>query len=121
MMRYEESFEVGGRVRVKLNKGKLDKSSTPNWSSTIYSVSNVIPRRGTIAEKYNVKGKGSDLRFSRNDLQIVEGEPNEVPKKVQRTTRKMAADNELSKGAFTRSKAKKTRTTAAVAGSTRGK
>ena len=44
-----------------------------------------------------------------------------MPKKVQHTTRKMAADNELSKGAFTRSKAKKTRTTAAVTRSTRGK
>lgn len=121
VMRYEKSFEVGDRVRVKLNKGKLDKSSTPNWSSTICSVSNVIPRRGTIAEKYNVKGKDSDLKFSRNDLQIVEGEPNEVPKKVQRTTRKMAADNELSKGAFTRSKAKKTRTTAAPRRSKREK
>ena len=108
-------------MRVKLNKGKLDKASTPNWSSTIYSVSNVIPRRGTIAEKYNVKGKDSDLKFSRNDLQIVEGEPNGVPKKVQHTTRKMAADNELSKGAFTRSKAKKTKVTAVVRRSKRGK
>ena len=93
MMRHEKSFEVGGRVRVKLNKGKLDKSSTPNWSSTIYYVSNVIPRRGTIAEKYNIEGKDSGLKFSRNDLQIVEGEPGEVPKKVQRATKKMAADN----------------------------
>ena len=33
MMRYEKSFDVGDRVRIKLNKGKLDKSSTPNWSS----------------------------------------------------------------------------------------
>ena len=64
MMRYEKSFDVGDRVRVKLNKGELDKSSTSNWSSTIYSVSNVIPRRGTIAEKYNVKGKDSDLKNS---------------------------------------------------------
>ena len=41
-------------MRVKLNKRKLDKSSTPNWSSIIYSVSNVVPRRDTIAEKYNI-------------------------------------------------------------------
>ena len=37
-----------------------------------------------------------------------------MPKKVRRTTRKMAADKELSKGAFTRSKAKKTKAAAAV-------
>ena len=115
MMRYEKSFDVGDRVRIKLNKGKLDKSSTPNWSSSIYSVSKVIPRRNTIAEKYSVKGKDADLKFSRNDLQAVDGDPAEVPKKIRVTTRKMAADNELSKGAFTRSKTKKVKaaTTAA--------
>ena len=53
MMRHEKSFDVGDRI--KLNKGKLDKSSTPNWSSSIYSVSKVIPRRNTITEKYSVK------------------------------------------------------------------
>ena len=66
MMRYLKTFEVGDRVRVKLNKGKLDKSSTRNWSSSIYSVSKAIPRRTTIAEKkkekYSVKGKDSDLK-----------------------------------------------------------
>ena len=55
MMRYEKSFDVGDRVRIKLNKGKLDKSSTPNWSSSIYSGFKVIPRRNTIAEKSRVK------------------------------------------------------------------
>ena len=37
----------------------------------------------------------------------MDGDPAEVPKKIRVATRKMAADNELSKGAFTRSKAKK--------------
>ena len=78
MMRYEKCFEVGDRVRIKLNKGK---SSTPNWSSSIYPVSKVIPRRNAIAEKHSVKGKEKmrTAEFSRNELQIVEGEPNEVP------------------------------------------
>ena len=86
MTRYPlKTFEVGDRVRIKLNKGKLDKSSTPNWSSSIYSGFKVIPRRNTIAEKYfySVKGKDADLKFSRNDLQIVEGEPNELPKRIR--------------------------------------
>ena len=63
-MRCTRSFEVGDRVRIKLNKGTLDKSSTPNWSSSIYSVSNMIPRRNAIAEKYNVNGKDDDLKFT---------------------------------------------------------
>ena len=45
----------------------------------MHSVSKVIPRRNTIAETYSVKGKDSDLNFSRNDLQLVEGDPTEVP------------------------------------------
>ena len=77
MMRYRKTFEVGDRVRVKLNKGKLDTSSTPNWLSSIYSVSHVIPKRNTIAEKYSVKGKDRALKYSRNDLQLVEGDPTE--------------------------------------------
>ena len=59
-----------------------------------------------------MKGKDSNLKFSRNDLQAVDGEPAEVPKKIRVTTRKMAADNELSKGAFTRSKTKKVKAAA---------
>ena len=45
----------------------------------------------------------------------VDGEPAEVPKRIRVTTRKIAADNELSKGAFTRSKAKKVRAATAAA------
>ena len=80
-----------------------------------------MPRRNTIAERYSAKGKDADLKFSRNDLQIVKGEPNEVPKRMRVTTRKIDADNELSKGAFTRSKAKKVKaaTTTAPRRSTR--
>ena len=73
----------------------------------MHSAPKVMPRRNTIAEKYSVKGKDSDLKFGRNDLQLVEGDPTEVPKKIRVTTRTMAADNELSKGAFTRCKANK--------------
>ena len=89
----------------------------------MHSASKVIPRRNvnTIAEKYYVKGKDSDLKFSRNDLQLVEGDPTAVPKRIRVTTRKMAADNELSKGAFTRCKANKVKaaTTTAPRRSTR--
>ena len=35
-MRYLKTFEVGDRVRVKRNKGKLDKKGTPNWSLSIF-------------------------------------------------------------------------------------
>ena len=88
----------------------------------MHSASKVMPRRNTIAEKHSVKGKDSDLKFGRNDLQLVEGDPTEVPKKIRVTRRKMAADNELSKGAFTRCKANKVKaatTTAAPRRSTR--
>ena len=48
--------------------GKIEHPQLRNWSSSIYSVSKVIPRRNTIAEKYSVKGKDADLKYSRNDL-----------------------------------------------------
>ena len=71
-----------------------------------------------------MKGKESDLRFGRNDLQIVEGEPNKVPKMIRVITRKIAADNELSKGAFMllgKKVVKAATTTAAPRRSKRGK
>ena len=75
-----------------MNKGKLDKSSTPNWSSSIYSVSKVIPRRKRWRRSILSRGRTvtSSLVISRNDLQIVEGEPNEVPKRISHNySRKM--------------------------------
>jgi len=45
----------------------------------VHSASKVMPRRNTIAEKYSVKGKDSDLKFGHNDLQLVEEDPTEVP------------------------------------------
>ena len=100
-------FNVGDKVRVKLAKGKIDKASTPNWSSSLYTVSRVIPSRGTIAEKYSIKEKPDDLRYSRNDLQKIEGPIDDIPdyfKKKPVTRSEVAAKNELSIGAMTRSR-----------------
>ena len=82
---FEKKFEVGDRVRVKLNKGKLDKSSVPNWSSETYKVVDVIRKQGTRAERYKVNKKGTeDKNYTRNDLLKVVGdiEKQEVKKPV---------------------------------------
>lgn len=74
-------FEVDDRVRVKLNKGKLDKSSTPNWSETIYKVTKIIPKQGTKAEKYRIdKPDTLDKIYTRNDLQKVD-EVEKIPER----------------------------------------
>ena len=64
-------FEVGDRVRVKLNKSTLAKSSDDNWSSGIYTVETVIRKMGTRAEKYRLKKQARvspDYIYTRNDL-----------------------------------------------------
>ena len=100
-------FEAGDKVRVKPNKGKLDKASTPNWSASLYTIQKIIPARGTMAEKYQIKEKDADLRYSRNDLQKVVGTPDAIPERPKKpTTRLQAAQNQLATGAFTRAKEK---------------
>lgn len=117
-----EDLKVGARVRIKLNKGALDKSSTPNWSSKIYTIASLIPSRGTIARKYTITGKDSDLRFSRNDIQEVD-EVDEIPTKRKVATRKATADEqELTRGAFTRARElEKKRAVTARTASSKGK
>ena len=101
------AFKEGDKVRVKLNKGKLDKASTPNWSASLYTIEKIIPSRGTMAEKYQIKEKDADLRYSRNDLQKVSGTPEEIPDRPKKpTTRLQVVQNKLETGAFTRAKEK---------------
>ena len=55
MFKTNQRFEVGDRVRRKLNKGKLDKASAPSWSAEIYRVTGGIGKRGSVAEKFAEK------------------------------------------------------------------
>ena len=64
-------FKVGDRVRVKIPKGKLDKMSTPNWSSKIHTISKVLKADKTVNTKYHVSGMDADKRYSRSDLQRI--------------------------------------------------
>jgi transposase InsO family protein len=66
-------FNVGDKVRRKLNKGKLDKSSRPNWSYDVFTFTDVIPKRGARAEKYKIDAVGfTDKIFTRNDILLVD-------------------------------------------------
>lgn len=99
-------YEVGDKVRIKLAKGKLDKASTPNWSSTIHKISNVIQRRGTMAAKYNIEGKSDEYKYSRNDLQLIKETPQPIPEQEKKPlTRQQTVINRLTNGAFTRGRA----------------
>ena len=77
----KDIYNIGDKVRLKLNKGTLGKSSTPSWSEKVYSVGKVIKSENPqIADKYKIVGRAQDQRYSRNDLQkIIEVE--EIPRK----------------------------------------
>jgi len=96
-------FKVGDKVRVKLNKGTLGKSSTPSWSSTIYTVGKIIkPRLETIGDKFKVKELAQDQTYTRNDLQLVEGIPEDIPKYIRQKQKKQQTPQlKLSIGGFT--------------------
>ena len=60
-----------------------------------------------MAEKYQIKEKDGDLRYSRNDLQKVIGTPDPIPERKKKpTTRLQIVQNQLATGAFTRAKEK---------------
>ena len=62
-----QRFEVGDRVRRKLNKGKLDKASAPSWSAVIFKVTKVTTKSGTVAEKYKINAKGFGAKCPTTD------------------------------------------------------
>jgi len=93
-------YKVGDKVRIKLNKGTLGKSSTPSWSSTIYTVGKVIKSKlETIADKYKIKELDQDQNYSRTDLQQVIGTPEAIPIKPKH--KKDVERLPLTLGAFT--------------------
>ena len=81
-----QRFEVGDRVRRKLNKGKLDKASAPSWSAEIFRDEGdrqawAGKKNRSLAEKYKINAKGfGDKPFTRNDLQKVVGEVEKGPR-----------------------------------------
>ena len=99
-----QRFEVGDRVRRKLNKGKLDKASAPSWSAEIFKVTKVTAKRGTVAEKYKINAKGfGDKTFTRNDLQKVVGEVEKPPELKRAPTRSEKAKEAVEGRRVTRS------------------
>ena len=100
----ENIFAVGDHVRLKLSKGKLDKQSDPSWTSTIYIVGKVINvgKAGapTIATKYKIEGRAQDQLYSRNDLQLVTGTPEDIP--VKPKTKIVRTQNKVAEATFTR-------------------
>jgi len=102
----KDKFNIGDTVRIKLNKGTLGKSSTPNWTDDVYQVGEVIKSKNPqIADKYKIVGRAQDQRYSRNDLQKVK----EVEKIPRKFTKKELAEiaeylrldeNSIVEGAF---------------------
>ena len=99
-------MQKGDKVRIKLNKGSLGKSSTPSWSSQVYEIGRVISDKNPqIADKYKIIGRAQDQSYSRNDLQKVT-EVQEIPKKLTKKQQEEVASqlrlNEASQveGAF---------------------
>lgn len=102
----KSQMQKGDKVRIKLNKGSMGKSSTPSWSSTLYEIAKVISNKNPqIADKYKVAGRAQDQSYSRNDLQKVK-EVQEIPKKLTKKQQEEVASqlrlNEASQveGAF---------------------
>jgi len=97
-------FKVADKVRVKLNKGTLGKSSTPSWSSTIYTIGKIIkPRLETIGDKFKIKELAQDQTYTRNDLQLVKGIPEGIPIYIKEKQKKQEIPQMgLSIGEFTK-------------------
>ena len=98
--RFAESFKVGDTVRVKLSKGVLSKSSTPSWSSQLYTIGRVVKSKTpTVADKYKIKELAQDQNYARSDLQAVEGKPEQIPIKPKLPVEKVAQTKTI--GEFT--------------------
>ena len=77
------------RVRVKIPKGRLDKSSTPNWYDRIDKIEEVYPGHGNRITRYRISGREADKKYGRNDLQVIpDGEPKPMPREMQEEVKK---------------------------------
>jgi hypothetical protein len=57
-------LQVGDRVRLKINKSRLDHYAVANWSEQVYTISKVIvPRRPFQSVSYKVEGKPQSYVF----------------------------------------------------------
>jgi hypothetical protein len=91
----KDIYKRGDRVRLKLNKGTLGKSSTPNWSDDVYEIGDVIKDKNPqIADKYKIVGRAQDQRYSRNDLQRVK-EVEEIPRERKLTAKQVEEMEEM--------------------------
>jgi hypothetical protein len=117
--KYEiKRFKKGDRVRIKLNKGSLDKSSSVSWSSDTFTVKGVIPSNLTMAEKYLVRFGDSKkekmkekYQYTRHDLQLIDSVDNIPDRYVSKlpvgtVTRQKQQKLEMSRGQFTEDKEK---------------
>ena len=91
----KDIYKRGDRVRLKLNKGTLGKSSTPNWSDDVYEIGDVIKDKNPqIADKYKIVGRAQDQRYSRNDLQRVK-DVEEIPRERKLTAKQVEEMEEM--------------------------
>lgn len=67
-----ENLQEGDKVRIKIFKGKLDKSSTQNFSKSIYTIAKVITSsKPFVANKYRIKNSNGEVMknfYNANDL-----------------------------------------------------
>lgn len=100
---FSQSYKVDDKVRVKLNKGTLGKSSTPSWSSRLYTIGQIVKSKTpTVADKYKIKELAQDQNYSRNDLQLVEGTPEQIPIKPKKKRENLEGILEVDMGTFTK-------------------
>jgi transposase InsO family protein len=53
-----QRLQVGDKVRLKVNKSRLDHYAVANWSEQVYTISKVsVPRRSFASVSYHVTGK----------------------------------------------------------------
>ena len=54
------------RAIIEARRLRRDKASAPSWSAEIHKVTDVIGKRGSVAEKYKINAKGfGDKTFTR--------------------------------------------------------
>eukprot|EP01051_Picozoa_sp_SAG22_P008714 SAG22_NODE_682_length_7924_cov_25.432460_12_plen_224_part_01 len=83
VQRRKPDYTVGTKVRLKLPKGVLDKSSKPSWSTKIHRIRHVFPGYISRAARYLVTDKDDDQKYTRNDLQVVR--PSQIVKISSKT------------------------------------
>ena len=78
-----DDIELGDTVRIKVQKNKIAKHSTQNWSTKLYQVTKVVQPRDDFSSTKYFLDYDHKVAYSHNDIQKIHDKIKKVPREIK--------------------------------------